>query len=196
MIRAREAIPRLADGKTPTAKARARIARLWDQVGPHVAAPETRPFHVYRPRSKAGRERAARLIGLTPKAARKLRAFPIPIVAGAGKVRVRVTDQGLDVTYTIKRRRGKRTVGRTVRRTREILLTPADLLAPQRSARVARADKAQGEGSAVRLRTGPGHWSPLEHGHASVAEGIAYLTESYEDANEWLDAIEIVEWGL
>jgi hypothetical protein len=29
-----------------------------------------------------------------------------------------------------------------------------------------------------------------------VAEGIAYLTESYEDANEWLDAIEIVEWGL
>jgi hypothetical protein len=196
VISTKERLSTLADGKTLTAKARRKVERLWDQLGPHVAAPAARPFHVYRPRSKAGRERVARLLGLDPKKVRGVRAFPVPVVAGAGRARVRITREGLDVTYRVKRRRGKRRVGRAIRRTREILLEPDDLLAPARSPRLRRADREQAKGHAVRLRTGPGHWSPLEHGHATISGGVAYLTESYEDADDWLEAIEIVEWDL
>jgi hypothetical protein len=167
----------------PTARARKRIEALWDRLGPIVAAPERRPYHVYQPRSKAGRAAALATLGLTAREARGLTAFPIATIAGAGKPRLRILPSG---EISFRYRRG------LVRGQRVIAL---DVLADGPPRTLAGLDRAARRGDAVRFRTGPGVWSYLEAGLSSPSQGFAYLAESYDDADDWLTAAEVVEFG-
>lgn len=176
------------------ARGRAKLERYWTEFAGTVSDPAARPFHTYRPRSREKLAEAAKFLGIDLRRFPKLRAIPVPVPAGE-KVRVRFDRHGsMAITYA-----GRRPPVKLVK-----------LYAPNERARAIRHESRlarKGKQASVTIRTGKGSWSPLDgkrrkrvkgHGRkrpefGTIAEGLAYLSEAYEDSDAWIKGIEIVE---
>lgn len=182
-----QAFARKRDGNLTKASER-RIEKIWDRVGGLIANPEARPFHTYKPRAQKQFRlaRAAGASGISRDFGRikGVRGIPIAIPKGVKVERVRFDKR---VGFGLRMARGAlirsfRFVpfqkGRLIKNPREY--------ARQLNARFAAA-------GAVRIRTGAGFYNPEEHGQTLGAALVA-LAESYDDSDEWLAGLEVVEF--
>jgi hypothetical protein len=157
-----------------------RAELLWDRLAEVVGNPTERPFHIYRPRSKANLRKAEQAVGINVSRLKGVKGVPIPVPRNAKPERIRFTKHGFSVHFQ----------SGPVRKVEKRAFDPERLIRdPAGIGR--RLEQTVPEHAAIVVRTGAGIVSPLEHGE-TLDQTLTRLTTRYGNWRQFLSGVEII----